>query len=392
MLTEYQESARLHTIAASAINAFALDFYPRLSSHQGNLFFSPFSIYEALGLAYAGASGQTAEQMAAVLRWPIDQRDTPPSAQAGVADDAAMELISANAAWAQRGVPFLPPYRARITGPYRGAFFEVDFARAPEQVRDYINLWVQEKTSGKIRDLLPQNCLSEADRLVLTNAVYLDARWDAPFPPSETNIMDFHLVTGGMVRVPMMHIRAKFMAVEEDRFAMVQLPYSGYRASMQIYLPHEPADLFWLEKLLLATGPDHWQGEMSRHLVTLSLPRFRLDASFKLRDALRGLGMPDAFDAASADFSAMAARGDPGANALFFLSEVIHKTFLEVDEVGTRAAAATATTLTGGAAPSDPPPLTVNVDHPFLLTICANSPRYRAPTLLFMGRVMDPSN
>jgi serpin B len=232
--------------------------------------------------------------------------------------------------------------------------------------------------------------LNELTSLILTNAVYFDAGWEKKFDLADTQTAAFHLATGGRVDVPMMHRTITAAAVEEDRFAMVQLPYEGGRASMQIYLPREACDIPWLEQTFLTRGPDHWQREMSPHSVTLSLPRFRLKATLALGKILRDMGMPDAFSSASADFSGLASPTDGPSGPAFFLSEVIHKTFVDVDEKGTRAAAATASTLTTGLAAS-PPPLVLNVDHPFLFTICVNSPLYRAPAMLFVGRVMDPT-
>lgn len=390
MLSPHQQYARQHSVEAGAINNFALDVYARLSSGEGNLLLSPFSIHRAMGLAFAGAAGTTAEQMAHVLRWGIDKRGVLPLANATFGNDDTCHIVVANAAWAQCGWPFLQAYVNRIVGPYRSDFFELDFAYAAEPSRLAINRWIEERTAGKIHDLLPLGSVDQETRLVVTNAVYLDARWQETFSPSDTSDAPFHLASGGCVLVPMMHQTAEFAAVEEDRFVMVHLPYQGFGISMQIYLPNDQGDFRWLEQTFLRTGPDYWQREMSRHMVTLSLPRFRLKASLFLRQILSYMGMPDAFSRTEADFGGMVSRAGSQSDPGIFLSEVIHKTYIDVDEIGTRAAAATGTGLTGGA-PSPPPPLVVNVDHSFLFTICANVPQYRAPTLLFMGRVMDPT-
>ena len=214
-----------------------MDLYTRLAAKSGNFFFSPISVYDCLGLAFAGAANETAAQLAKVLRWSVDRRDTPPSSYIGLNVDNESPIVLANAIWTNRRRSPLQSYRDRLAAAYRAELFELDFARDPGACIQEINRWIEAKTHGKIRNLLGPEAATDKTGLILTNAVYLDAAFAREFDPNATKEADFHLAGGGRVAVSMMHQQSNFSAVEEDRFLMVTLPYSDYRASMQIYLP-----------------------------------------------------------------------------------------------------------------------------------------------------------
>lgn len=375
--------------AAAGNTAFALDLYQVLRAQEGNLFYSPYSISLALAMTYAGARGQTEAQMAEALHFSLPQARLHPAFAAlaeqlasrgqGAAssDGEGFRLHVANALWGQQDYGFLPGFLDLVDHFYGAGLRRVDFVGAPEEARQTINDWVAGETEGRITDLIPQGIIDAMTRLVLTNAIYFNAAWAEPFEEGMTSDGPFYLLDGGQVSVPMMHQTSFFAYAEGQGYQAVELPYDGQELSMVILLPAD-GEFEAFESSLDAATLDGILGSLSYQSVALTMPRFEFSAQFSLKDALKALGMVDAFTAA-ADFSGMTGNRD------LFIDAVLHKAFVSVDEAGTEAAAATAVVAKLTAAPSDP--LQITVDRPFLFLIRD----LETGALLFLGRVLDPS-
>ena len=378
-------------------NAFAFDLYHALSGREGNLFYSPFSISQALAMTSAGARGETLRQTADTLHHRLPQGELHPAFNAldrtlasrgkepgGMPNDAGeagqyFRLNIANALWGQQGYEFLPDFLDVLAANYGAGMMAVDFVGVPDESRVRINDWVSDETSGKVKDLLPPGGIDRSTRLVLTNAIYFNASWLWPFSPRDTEARPFHLDGGGTVSVPMMTETTKdfYGYAKGNRYQAVDLPYSWGELSMTILLPDE-GKLGELEDSLDSAMLDRIIDEIEIDYITLTMPLFEFESEFDLGDTLAGMGMPDAFGA-EADFSGMTGFRD------LWISEVVHKAFVSVDEKGTEAAAATgAVMLLSG--PSKEP-IEVTVDRPFIFLIRDTG----TGTILFLGRVSNPN-
>jgi serpin B len=381
-------SANDEAAIAKGNNAFAVELYGQLRKQGGNLFFSPASISTALGMAYAGARGATAEEMAGALDFALPAERLHPALGAFLgklnAAHTGYELHAADALWAQQDEAFLPDYLALTKTDYGAGFHPVDFKSAPEQVRATINAWVAQQTADKIKDLLQPGALDPTTRLVLTNAIYFKAAWATPFRIMLTEDKDFHLSATQTVKAPMMTRVGGFAYFNGGSFQALEIPYKAGELSMIVLLPNKVDGLAALEAKLTAASMEEWLGKLDRAPeVVLSLPRFKTTQQFELTGALAALGMRKAFDQDTADFSAMTGKKD------LWISAAIHKAFVDVNEEGTEAAAATAVTMVAGAMMrrDEPPPILFNADHPFLFAIRENGSK----AILFMGRVTDPT-
>ena len=403
---------------ASGDDAFGADLYGRLPS-RGNLVFSPASIATALRLVLLGARGETAAQIAAVLHLATpdgaalsDQK--PPGLQAAQALTAFSALLSdlaagdltlraPNAMWVQSGLPLEPGFTAAVAEATAVTVHDADFRRAAEQARREINQFIREQTAGKISDLLSPGVVSATTSLVLASAVYLKAAWAHPFPAGATQDAAFYLDPGQrdpgrpdpatQVTVPTMRVRARLRYLRADGYQAVELPYAGTRLGLVIVLPDpspgpgsgDPA--YAGPGGLLAggvapgAGPGGLRAGLAPRQVSLALPRFRVTSGFALRPVLAALGMPLAFTD-EADFS-----GITTAQRLR-IDEVVHQAYIDVNEAGTEAAAATAVVMTASARLMDPePPVEMIVDRPFLFALTD----LRSGLPLFLGRVTDPT-
>ncbi len=381
---EMREREGVQAVARGG-NAFAVDLYSKLRGQEGNLFFSPYSISTALAMTYAGARGETATQMAETLHF--DLRDAALHnayakliAETEKATEAeGCELSVANALWAQQGYEFLRAFLRLVRESYDAPLHEVDFVGATEQARTRINDWVAERTRDKIQDLIPPGALDALTRLVLTNAVYFKGDWAHPFEEDDTTEERFWTSAEESVPAPMMHQAEDFGYRESESWQMVELPYAGETLSMVVVLPRQKDGLASLEKQLTAEKLAGWMRGLAERKVNLTLPKFKLTSRFELAAVLGGLGMRDAFSPRSADFSGMTGKRD------LFVSAVIHKAYVDVNEEGTEAAAATGVVMKLTAVrPMEP--VTFRADHPFLFLI-----RHRGTgSILFMGRVAEP--
>ena len=368
-------------------STFAFDLYNLLFDDGTNLFYSPYSISLALAMTYAGARGETEQQMAEVLHFTLPQDRLHEAFNAldmalatrgeHLDPDQRFRLHIANALWGQEDYAFLAAFLDELAANYGAGLRVLDFVGAPDASRRTINEWVEQQTEDKIKDLLPPGSISPDTRLVLSNAIYFNAAWMYPFEEEVTQDGVFHLVEGGQVMVPMMSQSERLGYTAGQGYQAVELPYLGGELSMLILLPAEGTFQDWARKLdarQLATIVD----DMERMQVQLTMPRFTFESSFRLRDALVRLGMSDAFSGA-ADFSGMTGNRD------LFISDVYHKAFVAVDEEGTEAAAATAVVMELTAAPAQP--VTVTVDRPFVFLIRD----IETDAILFLGHVVDPS-
>ena len=378
-------------------NAFAFELYRVLNDGEGNLFYSPFSISQALAMTSAGARGETQRQMADTLHYRLPQSSLHPAfnvldrtlASRGQAPGGTpnndgetgqyFRLNIANAVWGQEGFQFLPDFLDVLAENYGAGMMVSDFACAPDEARVRINDWVAEETEGKIKDLLPPGALDRSTRLVLTNAIYFNASWHWPFSRSNTRVRPFHLEGGGTVDVPMMtETYRDYGYARGDGYQVVDVPYSWGEMSMTILLPDQGTTLEALEGSLDSDLLDQIVDGIETDYVTLTIPLFEFESEFNLGDTLAGMGMPDAFDD-RADFSGMTGSKDLG------ISRVVHKAYVSVDEMGTEAAAATGV-VTAASGPSKEP-IAVTVDRPFIFLIRDIG----TGTVLFLGRVSNPN-
>jgi serpin B len=374
-LTEEDATVRGNT-------AFAAALYRKLAQAEGNLFFSPHSISTALAMTWGGARGRTADQMAEVLHFGGGDAHAGFERLAGQIEKAKskgeIEIAIANSIWPQEGYAFLPEYVALLKKRYGVTVTPVDYGTAAEAARAKINAWVAEKTRENIQNLIPRGVLTPLVRLVLVNAIYFKGDWAEQFEKKATHPAPFVLGGGRTAKVQMMHRKGQYGYMEDDSAQVLELPYAGGALSMVVVLPREADGLAKLEAGLTAERLQMWAGRMGRREVRVFMPRFKLETSFRLDEALKEMGMPDAFDDQKADFSGMDGR------KWLYIGAVLHKAFVEVNEEGTEAAAATAVIMMGRAAVRE---MVFRADHPFLFLIRHNA----SGSVLFLGRVSDPS-
>jgi len=372
-----------------ANNTFSLAMYHQLRTQPGNVFFSPFSIRTALAMALAGARGVTATQMADVLRFSNSAPTLPVSLRAiiqrlNTAGRAPYELAVANSLWAQDGVQLQAEYLDLVAAQHVGEVKLVDFVGGGDEARTTVNQWVKKKTQGRIPELIPCDGLGADTRLVLANAVYFRGRWVLPFRREFTQDRAFHRPRGGSVPAPLMDQRGWVGYFEAADFQAVELDYEGGDLSMLVILPKQTKGLPDLEKRLSARLIDDSVRGLTSRPVALTLPRFKLTwGTVDLREHLSTLGMPNPFDRFQADFSGINGYRPPHEEALL-LSGIYHKAFVEVNEDGTEATAATTGDPRLSSSGNTP---VFCADHPFLFAIRGRS----SGALLFLGRIEDPT-
>ena len=401
-----QGQKRAQQAVVEGNNEFALELYAKLRAQEGNLFFSPYSISTALAMAYAGARGETESQMAKALHFPTTKpvgvcQD--PNKKVGEAEQAwreqgfhcefgaivedlnvrgakgSYELNVANALWGQQGYGFLAEFLELIKSSYGGELNEVDFVKAREAARQTINSWVEKQTRDKIKNLIQKGVLNSMTRLVLTNAIYFKGNWARQFEEDKTRESPFTLISGEGVNVPMMNQTAEFNYMETEDFQGLELPYVDDELSMIILLPRKVDGLSSLEEMLSLEKFSGWLGKLGKRKVIVSVPKFRMTSRFGLAGVLRSMGMTDAFSE-KANFSGMNSKRD------LFISAVVHKAYVDVNEEGTEAAAATGVVM--GLTSVRPERIPVfRADHPFLFLIRDN----KSGSILFIGRAMNPT-
>ncbi len=371
-------------------NTFAFNLYRMVKDADSNLFFSPYSISEALAMTYGGARGTTEQQMAAALQFKLAQAQLHPAFNsldqalasrgqgAQGTNGQGFRLNIVNAIWGQKNFKFTAGYLDLLAQNYGAGLRVLDFMKAAEQSRQTINQWVSDQTNAKITDLLPQGSITDMTRLVLTNAVYFNAAWQSQFQKSATSNGSFTLANGSQVTAPMMKQQENFGYAEGSDYQAIELPYDGNQLSMVIILPKTGQFSAFETSLSSATVSSILQN-LKNAEVNLTMPRFTFSGEFSLNKALGSLGMTAAFDPSQADFSGM-----DGAKDLY-ISDVVHKAYVAVDENGTEAAAATGIVVGTTSMPVEIKQMVL--DHPFIFLIRDIATN----TIIFLGRTMNPS-
>jgi serpin B len=372
---------------ATARSDFATRLYDKLAEAEPgkNLFLSPFSIRVALAMCAVGARGETRKVLADLIGAPEnveEQNRLYAELLKSVNGEGgrAFQLVTANALWGRQGFHFKADFKKAVAAFYDGAFNEVNFVAQPDKAMETINAWVSDKTREKIKDLIHRDFITPDTRLILTNAIYFKGQWDKHFKEADTREEDWH---GPKVtrKVPMMHQDSSHLYCEGDDFQALDLPYQGEQLSMLVVLSKTKDGLASLEREWAANGTFQQVTTGLRHeeTVLVSLPRFKMETAFQLKPVLCNLGVELAFSI-RADFSGIS-------EERLMISEVVHKAFVEVNEEGTEAAAATAVGMILEAAfrPHQEPKV-FKADHPFLFFIRDR----KTNVVLFSGRVLDP--
>lgn len=372
---------------SDANNQFAINFFNNQQAKKPsqNIFFSPYSLSTALAMTYEGATGDTAKEMEKVLHFP--DKETLRKGSAGIynqinstnTDNQAKSyaLNTTNALWLQQDFELKPEFTQNVNRFYGGDVTLLDFKNSPETSAKTINRYIEKETNEKIKNLVSADLIKKA-KLVLTNAVYFNGTWTTPFDAEFTKDMPFHLTSGKSVNTPFMtQFGEHFPYYENDSLQLLSLPYKGDELSMLVILPKQGKTI---HSALTASHLQKWRSNMSREPINLYLPKFKLEQSYELAKDLQTMGMPNAFSD-DAEFTQMS-------NTALKISEVIHKAFIDVNEKGTEAAAATAVIAVEAAAVMEPPkPKKFKADRPFTFVIQQNA----TGNILFMGRVNDPS-
>ena len=370
--------------AAQAVNEFTFDLYKATAAGAAgeNIFLSPYSVSTALAMTYAGARGVTEAEMADVLHFA-------PDVHAGMgalinsinaAPEEAATVRTANAIWPAKGEKILPEFAQTVRRDYRAGLTQLDYAKRPESARKTINKWVEEQTAGKITDIIPGGALGKDTKMVLTNAVYFKAAWQEEFKAEDTAERPFWITPEESADVKTMHRRSKELNYAKlDGAQMIEMPYKDGRFSMLVLLPDKNSSVEALEAAMDAASLAQWSAAMRPANVEIFMPKFKQESSYDLSATLAALGMGSAFDAGTADFSGITGNRDMA------ISGVLHKTFVEVSEEGTEAAAATAViVMRASLAPQER--VIFNADRPFVYIIRDNA----TGAALFIGRYAHP--
>jgi len=377
---------------ATGSNAFGFDLYRSIRTASGNVALSPTSITAALAMTWLGARGRTESEMRKVLhfRGPADAvtRDWGALLRGLESPSRPNTLRIANRLYGEKSYTFEPAFLEKTRAAFGAPLEPTDFASASEPARIAINGWVERRTEQKIKDLLPAGALDARSRLVLVNAIYFLAEWVDAFETQATRDEDFHTAPGIAKTIPMMHRTGEARVGQVDGVKVLEPGYKGGSTSMLVVLPERAVGLRSIEESISQARLETWSRSLKKKAASVSIPRFEISPSpaMSLGPELVKLGMPSAFDDATADFSGLA---DPVVNKeRLKIDKVLHKTFVKVDEKGTQAAAATAVVAARTLGAPPPPPFEFRADHPFLFFVVDK------PTglVLFMGRVADPTS
>ncbi|HEX4053549.1 MAG TPA: serpin family protein [Tepidisphaeraceae bacterium] len=371
--------------AAAPVDRFAADLYGRLAPAQGNVLCSPLSIYTALMMTAAGARGDTAREMSTVLHVPDASSPEVHTAAESLLNQLQssqknFQLHIANALWAQEGFKCLPAFQNLMLSDYHTDLLRVDF-HDQQSACGTINDWVARQTEAKILQLFSPGSLPAETRMVLANAIYFKAVWRSQFSPGRTQPGGFHVDGKADTQSrAMMHTAGVFELFQNDQLQALQLPYKGNKVAMLILLPRSIDGLHKLESNLSAKMLADLVGGLAPVQVDVAIPKFKFAAQIGLAPTLSEMGMGLAFTRGRADFSGIDGDRD------LFISAVLHKAYIAVDEEGTEAAAATGIVMMPTVAFM--PRNTFTADHPFLFIIRDQI----SGAMLFIGRVEDPTS
>ena len=374
---------------AEDMNKFALELYRKLAGQDGNLIYSPFSIYQAFLMVYAGADAETKAEIAQALEIDIDDEEDVHNLMNALnkllttkpdyLDQNAqpLQFNVANSLWVQEDVEINQDFLDTLSANYNAGLKLVDFSKS-EDARQAINLWVAAQTNDKIKDLIPEGLLNELTRLVIANAVYFKGAWQNPFDPNNPASEPFYLLDGSEQAVEMMRNSYTGAALVSEDFQAVKLNYQGGNYAMAVIMPTD--DLTGFEQSLDEDALKQILAEFNGIFgqVNLGLPKFRIESTFNLGDQMKALGIQQAFDSQAADFTGISDKMD------LYITDVLHKAYIDVNEEGTEAAAATAIAVGTTSMPADSWDITF--DHPFIYVIYETTTN----TVVFMGRVVAP--
>jgi serpin B len=367
----------LPTPVVASGNRFGLELLAAVDAPNTNRFLSPFSVRTALAMTSLGADGQTLDQMNGTLGF-ADRDQAGAFGRMGgslVAQYAGTDstLSVANRIWIDRTFPILDTFKSACRQDFGAEAESADFASSPDRERAVINQWVSDQTHGKIDELFQPGTIDSMTRMVLANAIYFKANWKHPFSADATKDGKFQQADGTTSPARLMQQESRFAYGEDVDFQVLEMPYSGDKLSMVVLLPKDPSSMppmsEWLSDASKLKSLEPMQ-------VALTLPKFTIRTQLDLAGPLKKLGMTDAFNAVAADFGRMSASGQ------LFISAVVHEAFIEVDETGTEAAAATGVAIALKMAPKDPL-VVFKADRPFLFFIRDT----RSGTVLFVGRL-----
>ncbi len=352
-----------------------------LAEEKGNVMVSPFSAYAALSMTLNGAAGSTRKQMAASLGVSDEAIDALNKRNHEVFQllnkNEKVQLEIANAIYSDASTPFKKSFIALCEKSYDAAAHSEDFANPA--VLTQINNWCNEKTHGKIPKILDK--LTKKEKMVLLNAIYFKGTWAKPFEKAATRDDQFD-AEGQKTAIKMMHMQGFYQYHKGDNFQAISMPYSGDRQRMYIFLPNQGVSLPAFEAQLNADTWDQWRQKFSGTNINLSLPRFKVETSMLLNDALKAMGMSEAFEENKADFSNLI-EGDWHA----WISRVLQKTFMDVNEEGTEAAAVTVVAVAAAMSARMPERvIEFRVDRPFVVALVDND----SNEILFLGAISKP--
>ena len=368
-----------------ANNQFAIDLYSEISKESNeNIFFSPWCISTAMAMVYEGARGDTAKEIQEIFHFPENDssRRFSYAKMLNTINKAGgkYKLRTANAIWLQKDYPFIREYKNTISRYYLGEIKNLDFVNSPGDSSSYINNWVSKNTNNKIKNIVSPSMFNEFTRAVLTNAIYFKGKWKHKFDRDDTKPEDFTLRSGSKIKVPMMRLEnddLDFNYTESDGVQILEIPYRGDKISMLILLPR--SDIAYLESILTEEKLQEWKNELKPETVYIYMPKFTFETSYSLVDYLKRMGMSLPFTWPGADFS-----GIDGTEMLY-INDFLHKAYIDVNEEGTEAAAATTILMRFGAA-IRPHYVEFRADHPFIFIIQER----KTGNILFIGRVVRP--
>ncbi len=368
-----------------AVNTFSFDIFKEIyETNEDNLFISPYSIFTALAMTYEGARSETAEEMANVLSVEQDNESfhnyMKNLYEVLNTKNSEYNISTANALWVKENFQLLEAYLALIKDYYGGDATEIDYSN-PTEAAEIINQWVEDQTNGLIEDLITPDAISPLTALILTNAIYFKGIWKTQFDPVNTTNRTFETTSGVTNEVQTMNLIDTddvFYYTETDEVQILEIPYTGDDISMIVVLPKNND----LSSIINSVDNDMfstWMGSLDETNVDIYLPKFSVETSCNLNDYLKTLGMNLPFSSI-ADFSGITGSKD------LFISDVVHKAFIEVNEEGTEAAAATGVAMTLEMNGHSDSRIVFDCDHPFMYFI-----RHKdTGTILFMGSIEDP--
>jgi serpin B len=384
--TDIQSSKYTIESLAESNNLFAVDLFKQIQSKSENLIFSPYSIGTVLAMIYSGSMGNTAAEMSDVLYLPSQELLDPVESGMRESLQAAdtmqgTDFRLANAIWAQEDFSFLPDYLARLKKYYDAPLTLMDFVEISnrEESRIKINHWVEEKTNNRIQDLIQPGILDASTRLVLTNAIYFNGGWMFPFEEAATSPSLFHISKQESIKTDFMHQTRSYPYYEDEEIQAISLPYKNNRMALMVILPKSIEGWRMISQVINYERINLVVSEMGTREVQLALPKFKSELQINLRDELTSMGMGTAFSR-NADLSGMTGEKN------LYVDEVIHKAFIEVNEKGTEAAAATAAIISLKSSLRDDP-VRFNADHPFIFFLIDR----QTSCIIFTGRLVKPS-